>query len=151
MPSRWISSCDAKAAADDADRPEQRGFLAKDLVAGERQPIAARGRDILGKGDDRNLFLLGELADAAIEQRRLHRRAARRIDDDCHGDQPGQPKRALDRRGMARQRDRVAACARQDHALKAQHRNDRPAPPQPLDIEIIANSHDSVDGASGRH
>ena len=68
----------AKAGADHADRSEKRGFLAKDFVAGERQPISARSRDIFGKGDDRNVLLVCELANAAIDSA------------DCTGAPPGE-------------------------------------------------------------
>ena len=54
-----------EASGHHPDRTEQRGFLGIDLVAGERQPIAAGGGDILGKGEDRHALLLGQLADAA--------------------------------------------------------------------------------------
>ena len=104
---------EAEARADDADRAEERGLLAEDLVAGERQPIAARCGHILGKGDDRHALFLGKLADAAVEQRRLHRRAARRIDDDSDGDEARDTRNAsLDRRRVARQRHATAPLPR---------------------------------------
>ncbi len=110
MPSRSISSVEAEARADHADRAEERGLLAEDLVAGERQPIAARGRHILGKGDDRDALLVGQLADAAKEQRRLHRRAARRIDDDRDRDERREARNARSIAArMAGQRDAAAA------------------------------------------
>src|SRR3974377_2250805 len=86
---------EAEARADDADRAEDRGFLAEDFVAGEREPIPPRCRHILGKGDDRNVPLLGELANAPEEQRGLHRRTARRIDDDGDRYEVGDAERPL--------------------------------------------------------
>ena len=59
---------DAEPGRDDADRTEQRGLLGVDLIARQRQPIAARGCDILGKGKDRHALFLGQLADAAEQQ-----------------------------------------------------------------------------------
>src|SRR5712672_2979867 len=56
---------DAKPGRNNADRAEKRGLLGIDFVAGQREPIAARGGDILRKGEDRDRLLLGELAGAA--------------------------------------------------------------------------------------
>ena len=79
---------DAKSGRNNADRAEKRGLLGIDFVAGQSEPIAARGGDILGKGEDRDRLLLGELADAAEQQRRLHRRAAGRVDRQRHTGEP---------------------------------------------------------------
>ena len=59
---------EAEAGGDHADRADERGFLGQDLVAGERQPIAARRRDILGEGEDRHALFVGELADAPVSR-----------------------------------------------------------------------------------
>ena len=93
----------AEPRGDDADRAEQRRFFGVDFVAGERQPITARRRDILGKGEDRHAFLLGELADAAEQQCRLHRRATRRVDRQRDAAETRDREGALQRGGMARQ------------------------------------------------
>src|SRR5262249_40647682 len=61
---------------DNADGADDRGRIAENFVGGASDHIPAGGRDILGKGDHRARILGGELADAAIDQVRLHRRAA---------------------------------------------------------------------------
>ena len=118
-----------EARADDADRAEKRGLLTKDFVPGERQPIATRCRHILGERDNRNPLLVGELANAAEQQRRLHRRSARRIDDEGDRDEIGDTKRPVDRRGVAFQRDPTPPGPSHDDAVEAQHRNNRRARP----------------------
>jgi hypothetical protein len=60
-------------AADHADGTDDRGRVADDLVSGARDHVAAGRRDVLGKGDHRPLVLDRELADAAVDQMRLHR------------------------------------------------------------------------------
>src|ERR1700737_3802073 len=51
---------EAEARADDADRAEGRGFPTKNFAAGEGQPIATRGRHILGERYDGNALLRSE-------------------------------------------------------------------------------------------
>ena len=43
---------EAKTGGDDADRADDRIFVRVDLIAGEREHVAAGGRDILGEGQD---------------------------------------------------------------------------------------------------
>ena len=94
---------EAEARRDDADRADDRTCIGIDFIAGAGEPIAARGRDILAEDEDRDLVLRGERADAGMDQRRLHRRAARRIDRMRDGGD------ALPRKG-ALQRSARPAC-----------------------------------------
>ena len=75
---------EAEAGGDDADRADDRRRIDDDLVAGAGDHVAARRADVLDEDDDRLLLLLGERADALVDQVRLDRRAARRIDDERH-------------------------------------------------------------------
>ena len=95
---------EAEPGADHADRADQRRLLGKDFIAGERQPVTARCRHIFGERNHRDALFLRQLPDPTVEQGRLHRRAARRVDDKGDRDQPGCTKRFFDRGGMARQR-----------------------------------------------
>src|SRR5215813_6621413 len=70
----------AERAANDPDGADDGGGIAEDLVSGAGDHVAAGGSDILGKGDHRTRILGRELADAPIDQVRLHRRTAGRID-----------------------------------------------------------------------
>ena len=79
---------EAEARRDDPDRADDRAFIGIDLVARAGQPVAARGRDILAEDDDGQLVLVRQLADAGVDQGRLHGRAAGRIDADGHGGEP---------------------------------------------------------------
>src|SRR5215469_10348183 len=140
----------AKSRTDDADRTENRGLLAVDLVTGERQPVAARCRDVFGKSDDGYSLLVSQLPDAPVEQCRLNRRAAGRVNDDGDRDEPRGPKRSFDCRGVARQRNPAASQSRHDDPFETQNRNDRAALPQTFDIETIANFHAIPNGVSRR-
>ena len=124
---------DAKPGRNNADRAEKRGLFGIDFVAGQSEPIAARGGDILGKGEDRDRLLLGELADAAEQERRLHRRAARRVDRQRHTGEPRQRKGAVEGIGMAPQGQRGAPLPRPDDAVEAQYRDGRRRIAKPLD------------------
>ena len=90
---------EAERAADHADRADDRKGIADDLVGGAGQHVAAGGADILDEGDDRKLLFLGQLPDAAEDQMRLRRRAARRIDDQRHGARVAHREGALQRAG----------------------------------------------------
>jgi hypothetical protein len=116
---------ETEARGDHPDRSQERGFLGVDLVAGERQPVPARRRDILGEGKDRDVLLLRELADAAVEQCGLHRRPARRVYRQGYRVQPTRPKRPVERGGVAAERQRAAPLSRPDRPLEAHHRHDR--------------------------
>src|SRR5207237_10597648 len=113
-------------------RSEERRYLRIDLVAGKRQPIAARSGDILGKGEDRDALLLGELTEAAVEQRRLHRRAARRVDRYRDRAEVPEPERPVERWTMAQQRHGAAPLSRPDHSLEAHDGAHRRRIAQPL-------------------
>src|ERR1700730_6162332 len=131
----------AEARADDAYRAEERGFLTKDFVAGERQPITTRGRHILGERYDGNALLVGELANAPKQQCGLHRGSARRIDDEGDRDEIGDTKSPIDRRGMGFERDTTAPRTSHNNAVEAQHRNDRCARPQLIEVETLGDLH----------
>ena len=75
---------EAEARRDHADRADDRGGIGDDLVGGAGEPVAARGGDVLDEGDHRQLLLARQQADALADQRRLHRRAARRVDRQRH-------------------------------------------------------------------
>src|SRR5262249_5358352 len=66
----------AERAADHSDGAENGGRIAEDPVPGAGDHVAAGGGDIPGKDDHRTRVLGRELADAPINQVRLHRRAA---------------------------------------------------------------------------
>src|SRR4029077_1709062 len=75
---------EAERAADDTDRADDRMRIGDDLVAGAGDHVAAGGGGVLDEGDDAAVFLLRQFADAAEDQVRLCRRAARRIDGERH-------------------------------------------------------------------
>src|SRR6185312_7089121 len=81
-------------------------------------------RDILGKGEDRHRGLGGKLADAAIEQSRLRGRAAGGVDRERDRLDAAQLERTLERARIAPQRQ-AAPAAQPDHAVEAQHGDDR--------------------------
>ncbi len=141
MPSSPHQLVKPEARADHADRTEQRTLLAEDFIAGKRQPVTARGRDVLGKGDDRDTLLLRQLSDAAKEQCGLNRRAAGGVNHDRDRDDPGATERLIDRRCVACQRYAAAPRARHDDPLESQNRHDGAPPPQIPDIEMTANAH----------
>src|SRR3984893_8131601 len=132
---------EAEARADDADRAEERGFLPKDFVAGERQPIATRGPHILGARYDGYALLVGELANAPKQQCGLHRRSARGIDDEGDRDEICDTKSPIDRSCMGFERDTTAPWPSHNNAVEAQHRNDRCARPQPIEVETLGDLH----------
>ena len=90
---------EAEAGRDHADGADDRGRIGVDLVARQRQEVAARGGHVLAEHVDALVLLLGQLADAAEDQVRLHRRAAGRVDHDGHGRQLGEREGLLDRAG----------------------------------------------------
>ena len=55
---------EAEGGGDHADRADDRACVGIDLIAGEREHVAARGGDILGEHIDLEILLLGERADA---------------------------------------------------------------------------------------
>ena len=57
----------SEGAADHADRAQDRGRIAENLVARTRDHIAARGRDILDEHQHRQFLFRGELADPQID------------------------------------------------------------------------------------
>ena len=68
-----------------ADGADEGVLVGPDLVGRRRQPVAARGRDILDEGEDRHPSSSDEPADARGDQRGLRRRAAGRVDHERHG------------------------------------------------------------------
>src|SRR5437764_4074208 len=79
------------------------------------------------------MLLFGELADAAEQQRRLHRRAARRVDRERDAAEPRQCECAVERIGMTPQGQRGAPLPRSDDTVEAQYRDDRRWVAEPLD------------------
>ena len=67
------------------DRPDDRGTIGVDLVGTRRKPVSAAGGDILAKGQHRHIGLARQIPDPLPDQRRLHGRAARGIDDESDG------------------------------------------------------------------
>ena len=72
---------ETERAADHADRADDRTRIGNDLVGGAGEHVAAGGGGVLDEGDDLAAVFLRQIADAAEDQVRLRRRAARRIDD----------------------------------------------------------------------
>ena len=71
---------EAERRADHADRADDRGGIGDDLVGRAGDHVAAGGGDVLDERQHRKLLLVGECADAAMDQMRLRRGASRRID-----------------------------------------------------------------------
>ena len=76
---------EAEGGAHDADGTEDRGSIAEDFIGRAGDHVAAGGADILDEGQHGNLLFVRQLADAPVDQMRLHRRTARRIDNQRHG------------------------------------------------------------------
>src|SRR5262245_1564824 len=53
---------------DDADRADDRACIGIDLVAGDREQVASRRGDVLGKHVDLQILLLRECSDALVDQ-----------------------------------------------------------------------------------
>ena len=112
-------------SADDADRADDRGGVAHDLVSRARDHVAARGGDVLDEGDHRPGVLLGKLADTLMDQMRLNRRAARRVDGQRHGGSRLHGEGALQRARHRREREPGLERRREaDDAGQPHHRND---------------------------
>ena len=75
----------AETTADHPDRANNRCWISKNFVGRAGQPIAPAGGHVFSEGQHRHLFLVGELADAGGDQVRLHRAAARRVDQQGDG------------------------------------------------------------------
>ena len=115
---------EAERAANHADRAEDRGRIADDLVGGASDHVAPGGHDIFGKRDHAALLLGGEITDAAVDQMRLHRRAAGRIDDERDRGRLAHGKGALKRTRQRRQREaRLERRREADHAGQPHHRH----------------------------
>ena len=78
--------------------PTMEDGVRPDLVAREREPVAARRGHVLDEGQHRHALLVGERADAGMDQRGLHRRTARRIDHQRDGGETFWSESALDHR-----------------------------------------------------
>ncbi|KTT88509.1 hypothetical protein NS44R_15105, partial [Mammaliicoccus sciuri] len=122
---------EAEAAADHADRAEDRGRIAIDLVARAGDHVAAGGRDVLGEHQHRQFLLGCQLADAQIDLARLHRRAARRIDHQRHRLGIPRTKGALQHLGDAGERHAGPQRRhRAYHARQPHHRHHGRAAPE---------------------
>jgi hypothetical protein len=83
-------------------------------------------RNVLDEYQHRKLLLDRKLADAVVNLVRLHRRSARRIDDDRHRLRAAHAECALENPRNARKRHTLPQrrhCA--DHAGQSHHRHDR--------------------------
>src|SRR6266480_2419906 len=118
----------AERAADDSDGAEDGGGIAEDLVTGADDHVAAGGGHILGKDDRWARVLVSQLADACIDQVRLHRRAAGRIDQQRDRPRVAHVKGALERTGNGGKREAGFERRRKsDDAREPYHRNHRHA------------------------
>ena len=153
---------EAERAADHADRADDGGCIGDDLVGRAGDHVAAGRRDILDEGDHRHLLLVGERADAPVDQMRLRRRAARRIDrqrdraDVAHGEgalqrarDTGERQAGLQRRSKCRSRRTAAPPARPGFAAKA--RRHQAAQRRGNSFERGGFSHRSAHSARARH
>ena len=76
---------EAPAVHDHADRPDDARLVHIDLVGGGRDVVAARGADVLDDGVHGNVGIKSpQPADFVVDDARLHRAAARRIDAQDH-------------------------------------------------------------------
>jgi hypothetical protein len=119
----------AEGRGHDSDRAYDRASIGIDLVTGDREQIAARRGDVLGEHIDLETLFFSKRADALVDQHRLHRRAARRIDLDCdrlgaaHGERP------LDRACTGRKREpRPERRRHADGAAESEHWDEGAAP-----------------------
>ena len=138
---------EAEARGNHANAADDRRFVGVDLVAGERQPVAARRRHVLGEGEHANPGFRRQRADAPENQRRLHRRAARRVDRERHRldavEVEGALERALDRgeRQPAAQRpdpaDDAAEAHHADHRRQASQRPERQLRQEASDLHAM--------------
>src|SRR5262249_52232416 len=84
---------------------------------------------------------IAKLGDAPEAPPSLHSGPTRKIDDDGNRYEVGDTERPLDRRRVACQRDPIPPRPGHNDALEAQHRDDRCARPQPINVEIVADAH----------
>src|SRR5271165_1152137 len=73
---------ETERTADHPNRADDRRWVANDLVRGAGNHVAARSRHVFGKRDHRAAVLRRKLANAAVDQMRLHRRATGRVDQE---------------------------------------------------------------------
>ena len=126
MPSFSISLVEAEAAADHADRADDRGGVANDLIGRAGDHVAAGRADIFDEGDDRELALGGKLANAPEDQVRLHRRTAGRVDRQRHRARMPHRESPLQHAGDTAEREAGTQWHdRADHARQPHHRHDR--------------------------
>ena len=111
----------AEGSGNYPDGADDRAVIHPDMIARTGQPIAARRRDILDKGMNRDRLFRRQPPDARGNQARLHRRSARRIDHQRHG-------RRFHPKGLFDQRPKAGivepARSRADHTGKADHRHE---------------------------
>jgi len=115
----------AEAAGNDADGTDNGRRLGIDSVRRAGQPVAAGRADIFDKGIDLDVVFRRQVADAPGDQRRLHRRAARRIDRQRHRRQVLGLEGAFDARRQPLQAETPPEAAHgADDAGQRQHRDD---------------------------
>src|SRR5262249_1952136 len=91
----------SKAPGDDADRADDGPAMGENFIGRNGDPIPPRGRDILAEGDNRDILLRGQSADAGMDQGRLDRRSSWRIDEERHGRNSLAGESTLQRLGQA--------------------------------------------------
>ena len=69
---------------DDAYGTDDRAFIRVDLVGRTGDHVSARCRHVFSEGIDRQFLFLRQRANALVDERGLHGRTARRIDDERH-------------------------------------------------------------------
>src|SRR5262249_59375140 len=84
---------------------------------------------------------IAKLGDAPEAPPSLHSGPTRKIDDDGNRYEVGDTEPPLDRRRVACQRNPIPPRPGHNDALEAQHRDDRCARPQPINVEMVADAH----------
>ena len=116
----------AEAGIDDSDAADDGVVVHEDLVRRRREPVAAGRGDVLDEGHHGHVALRGQGADAVVDERRLRRRAARRVDLQRDGLEPRLAEGPLQQGPRALHADAPAEHAGPaDHAGKAHDRNHR--------------------------
>ena len=104
-----------------------------DLVGGAGDHVAAGGRHVLGKRNHPNVLFRRKLADAAIDQMRLHRRSPGGVDQERDCACLAHPEGALEGARDIGEREAWLERRRQaDHTRQTHHGNERHIAQEPL-------------------